>query len=190
MTVYAYFDSEPLPLPATTASAAAQNNNNNNQLHAMEGRDKNKKGGSVLSSWTGNSVGNVVSAGTTFRQKMARALSNNIIISLTSPVTPTDGAKVSVPMTASQAPATTTTLGKLVVVVTDDGAGISAENQQRLFKEVRCHFPSSCVVIVTVPCVFLRFVSFALHVILDHNSSRSLSFLFVWFCWCHQHNDR
>ena len=34
-------------------------------------------------------------------------------------------------------PAIATTLGKLVVVVADNGPGISAENQKRLFKEVR-----------------------------------------------------
>ena len=147
MTVYAYFDTEPLPLTATTASAAAQNNNDNNkQHHAAENYDRNKKRGSVLSHLTGSSVGNVMSAGATFRQKMARAMSNNKVdLSSIPSVPPVEGAQVRASMTGSQAPATstTTTQGKLVVVVIDNGPGISAENQKRLFKEVRCHVPNS-----------------------------------------------
>ena len=132
MTVYAYFDSEPIPV---TASVAAQNTT---QLSVVEGRDKDKKRGSFLD-WTDRGGGSVVGARSALRRSMVRMLSNERMRSVNSPVPPNEGAQDSI---TPPVPATTTKLGKLVVVVTDNGPGISAENQKRLFKEVITY--SSC----------------------------------------------
>ena len=140
MTVYAYFDNEPLPVTAATAASAAQNNNK--QFLAAEGGDRNKRRGSFLSQWAGSSVGNVLSVRNTLRQQLVRVMSSNKNESVSTPAHPIGGAQVGASTTVSHTPATTTTQGKLVVVVTDNGPGISAENQKRLFKEVHRHFPT------------------------------------------------
>ena len=134
MTVYAYFDSEPIPV---TSSVAAQHTI---QLSVVEGRDKDKKRGSFLD-WTDRGGGSVVGARGALRRSMVRMLSNERMRSVNSPVPPNEGAQDSI-TPPLPVPATTTKLGKLVVVVTDNGPGISAENQKRLFKEVIAY--SSC----------------------------------------------
>ena len=134
MTIYAYFDSEPLPVAAATAQKFPV---------GAEGQDKNAGAGrrnSLLSimggQWAGRSVGSAaVVAGDTLRQKMVHILSNRNN-SMSNPSVPFEGTQDRVVTSVPQAPVITTTHGKLVVVVTDNGPGIIVENQKRLFKEV------------------------------------------------------
>ena len=142
MTVYAYFDSDPLPMTAATAAAtAAQNNQQLQSVQGQQGDNNHPRRKSSLSNWTGNGAGKVVVvASDTLRQTMMRAMSKR---SVNTPVPPNLERTTLNGKTPSDppAPATTTTFGKLVVVVTDNGPGISPENQKRLFKEVISCFP-------------------------------------------------
>ena len=127
VTVYVYFDPEPLPVDSATAVIAAQHTA---QFSLTEGR----RGRAMKRGSSGN--GTVTGA---LREKLVRVLSDRNGL-LSSPVPPMEGQQdVGGSLLSSmpqQASATTTTLGKLVVVVADNGPGISAENQKRLFKEV------------------------------------------------------
>ena len=145
MTVYAYFDAEPLPVaPAITVAAQ----HSHNQFSVGEGqhdRAMAMRRGSFLDQLTGRRAngggGSVVGSRGSLRRQLVRILSNDRKDSPASPIPPVEGSQVGggASPVVPQAPTTTTTLGKLVVVVADNGPGISAENQKRLFKEVhRC----------------------------------------------------
>ena len=129
MTVYAYFD---------TTAVVAQHSA---QFSLTEDRDRNKRRGSFLD-WTDRGGGSVVGVRSALRRSMVRMLSNQRIGSVNSPVPPNEGAPANITQPLPVPASTTTKHGKLVVVVMDNGPGISAENQKRLFKEVHRHFPT------------------------------------------------
>ena len=126
VTVYVYFDPEPLPL--AHGSVAAQHT----AQFSIEGqRDRAMRRGSFLDHFTGrgSNGGNVGVVRRHSLQNLVRVLSDR------SPMPPMEGQQDG--SVSPRTPAIATTLGKLVVVVADNGPGISAENQKRLFKEVR-----------------------------------------------------
>ena len=140
VTIYAYFDAEPLPVnPTNAAAVAAQQTTQFSVAEGQHGLPRRRS--SLFDQFAGNGANgsNVAGPRSSLRQKLVHVLSDRSGAQ-SPPVSPRDGQQqdggASLPSSVPQPPATTTTLGKLVVVVADNGPGISAENQKRLFKEV------------------------------------------------------
>ena len=141
VTVYAYFDAEPLPV--TLPIGVTQ------QFSSVDGR------------------GSMIDARNSLQRRVVSILSLDRKDSVSSPVPPFEGAQANggiISPPAVPATTTTTTLGKLVVVVTDNGPGISAENQKKLFKEVAKSLLCYMVCLLFFFITLYRISSFCIYV--------------------------